>query len=166
MCQNTWSQSQRRLLVYSDTFQESKFRDCRDTEGKTVTIPGMCQNIPVIVSVSDSSAIVGSRDIASSDRQARSYITRELEPTVQSTGFNQYFSPTPSPPRVDGLSPWPCHVPTGIYGMQGGSVFGYSLLSVHAVGKDLDRPGRRPHIRQAAPTWYIIRASLHSTARV
>jgi hypothetical protein len=44
--------------------------------------------------------------------------------------------------------------------------FGYSLLSMNAVSKDLDRLGRRLHIRQAAPTAHISRASLHSTSTV
>jgi hypothetical protein len=51
----------------------------RPTQNESLTpSKGACRNI--IVSVSNSQfVIVGSRDIASSDKGARSYIARELE---------------------------------------------------------------------------------------
>ena len=44
--------------------------------------------------------------------------------------------------------------------------FGFTFLLMYAVSKDVDRPGRRPHIRQAAPALFVeSQSSTNSYAR-
>jgi hypothetical protein len=75
------------------------------------------------------------------------------------TRLNHYFSRTPSPPRGDS----PSVTCTPVFKGRKATRF-WLFSSFNTCGKQgWDRPGRRPHIRQAAPTAHISRASLHST---